>query len=265
MDLYLAPNPAIVELVRKQLLRDEEEARVCEAIRARVQGKPITGDRHSALLSHSGLNFEKLTPALLHAFNARIIHRALFDLQLGHAVKSTTVNQYTEVREARLAITEFICWQYESVPVSTLLGIWWDRTSDSETHSRSWVPRAVKNEPDFVALAEMWLEDSDSVQRWLDSFESTTAVVNNPTGRGHPVFSEFVAVAIVKFAEVRDPKMYHRRSLADACLQSQVRQLDMRRRKHFETMPTEFTVWCDLAGLFETRMPRFSQLFFHDF
>ena len=203
LDLYVAPTPVVTELVRGQLLRIDEVEGIREALRARINGEILTENRYFEWLSHSGLDFQDLTPELLSVFNRKVIHRALFDLQLGRAVKSEMVNGYSEVAEVRLAIEELICRNDEAVSAQELLGIWWDRAGLQESGHKSWVKEAVKREPRFATLAEMWVEDSHELQEWLDSFESMTAVVNSPGSLDCRTFSESTAVAIVCFTKVR--------------------------------------------------------------
>ena len=203
LDQYVAPTPVVTELVRGQLLRIDQVEAIREAIRARIHGETLIENRYFEWLSHSGLNFRELTPELLSVFNRSVLHRALFDLQLGQAVKSEKVNRYREVGELRSAIEDFMC-NSGAVSVPDLLGIWWDRAGLQETGNRSWVKDAVKREPRFVTLVQAWIDDSREVQEWLDAFESMTAVVNNPSGSVDcRTFSESTAVAVVKFTQVR--------------------------------------------------------------
>lgn len=193
----------MIELVRKQLLKTEEEDRIFEAIRAKIDGKALTGNMYFTWMSYSGLNFKEPTAALLSLVNRRVIHRSLFDIQLGQTVKSVILNRYTEVRDARLTIEEFLCNEAKFVSASALFEIWWDRLGLLETNYTSWAPWEVKNEPKFATLVEVWLEDSDSVQRCLDFFESTKIFTNNPLGLSHPVISEKNALKLIGFAKVR--------------------------------------------------------------
>ena len=80
LDMYIGPTPVVTELVRKQLLRDEETEAIRMAIEKKAKGQDNARDLYSSWLTYSGLDFNNKSAALISLVNEAVLQRAMFDL-----------------------------------------------------------------------------------------------------------------------------------------------------------------------------------------
>jgi hypothetical protein len=202
LDRYAGPTPVVVDLVRKQLLTEDEEERVRRAIRGQIRGDPAD-DHYSEWLSYSGINLRSASPSVISLVESSTLQRALFDLKLGDHVRSVTLSHYCEIHEARRTIeaffTEYI-WFVHPVDLSRL---WWDGMDRMNTQRGAWIPRAFERDCTFLKIVDSWIVDSENLQESLDLFQRHTSIVNNPGRFTQPVFSEAIAIVVGHFMKVR--------------------------------------------------------------
>ena len=207
LDLWIAPKPVVSELVRKQLLSDGEEEIIRTAISARMVGYASLDGLYAAWLSHSGIDFEHKPRSLISTIRRGELQRALFDLMLGQRVKSFKLNKYTEVHTLRSLIQGFVeSLSSELCPSSIGRTFWWDGICPLRTSHHPWISKELGQEADFVPLFESWLDDSKTLQNWLETLELETPMVNNPDDYFR-VFSHTNAVEIMGWAKVRSKQM----------------------------------------------------------
>ena len=116
---------------------------------------------------------------------------------------------------------------------------------------------------DFQTLLESWSSDGRHLQGWLQEYERTTLLGNNWGKDEDRVFSEEAAIQVMEFAKVRSSALGQ--DVISHPFQAQGKLLDHRRRAKFEAKPTGFLKESERLGLFQARLPGFSQLFFHNF
>ena len=253
---YLVPHPRVTSLVRAQLTTVNESYDIQVALRRVTNRLRKVDSPYDALLNHTCLNWgnERLVDRVSSALPS-----AMFDLMLGNEVTSQLLNKYTDVHSVRRRIQKFV----ELLPGNVQL--WWDGVTEDAVPHGHWVSKSLAQDPDFKALLESWLNDNQALQTWLCQYEKTMLLVNNsnlPTSRR--VFSEEVAIEVMKFGKVGISQRMVR-DLTHNCFQVQAILFNKRRTHLFADKPTEFKEECAALGLFETRLPRFSQFFFYDF
>src|ERR1700753_1968730 len=203
LDAYVSPKPVVVDLVRRQLLTEDERDRVRQAIRGQINGNPAIQDRYSEWLAHSGIEVRSGAPPVVSLVERSILQRALFDLKLGDHIRSVVLSHYLEVHEAREVIERFF-FEFRhllrSVDPSKL---WWDGIDRAKTKHGAWIPRALERDDAFLRVVESWVADAVNLQESLDFFEGHTSLVNNPHRFNQPVFSEATAVKVAHFMKVR--------------------------------------------------------------
>jgi len=260
LKLYLGPEPEVASFVREQLITDEEEAAVRRSINNVAKGEASPESVYGEYLTRSSLNVKRV----LLEVGMKSLAGAVFDLNLGDLVRRMQLSRFSEVHEARELVEGFV-WKWRGGPVGTysMGSIWWDGIDDLPTEHEWWTSVDLERDPDFLAVLRRWLEDNDGLQSWLDNLGESPALVNNGGSGEGPVFSACVAFQVVGLAEVRSVLTEGRKYLTKH--QSQGRILDLRRRNDFREKPSWFIEECGNLGLFETKMPRFSQLFFYDF
>jgi len=64
LDMWVGPKPVVVEHVRKQLLRGDEQEEIQQAIEETLRGELDPTCTYVAWLSHSGLDFKNKPPVL---------------------------------------------------------------------------------------------------------------------------------------------------------------------------------------------------------
>jgi len=220
---YLVTPPRVTPLVRGQLKTvddsDDIEVALCRVTNlCRIVDTP-----YDALLNHTCLDW---SDQWLVAQVSSALPSAMFDLMLGNKARRFLLNGYTDVHNIRRRIQKFVELLVDGgrarpPPVQ----LWWDGlTEDAVPHGR-WISKRLAEDKDFEMLLESWLEDNRALQTWLQQYEETTPLVNNwdqPTGR---VFSEEVAIEVMKFAKVGSPS---------ACLGVQLTTV-FRPRQHCST------------------------------
>lgn len=204
LDAYVAPTPVVADFVREQLLQEEERREILRAIRDKKERRDSTNTLYDVWLSYAGLDFNRQGPAINDVIKRGLLTRALFDLALGQSVKSFMMSRYTEIHSVRAMFLFFFDkWKDLISPAPDPQRLWWDGVYDGRVpDQRLWLPIELKNDTTFLLVLESWLSDGESLQSWLDSMEAETPLVNNP-GDVCQVFSESVAVEIMKWAKVR--------------------------------------------------------------
>lgn len=203
LDNYVSPKPVVVELVRKQLLVEDEEQDVRQAIWNQIENRPLVQDEYRIWLSYSGIDFQSKSQGLVSIIKNSTLHRALFDLKLGHRVKSLQLGRYSEVHDARSIIESFFSEFKKLVRPVESSGLWWDGIDRTRTPPSPWTPEQLKLDPAFLVLLEIWIRDSIHLQESLDYLEWETRIVNNPHHFNQPVFSEAIAATFIEFMKVR--------------------------------------------------------------
>jgi hypothetical protein len=206
LDAYLSPTPVMTEFVRKQLLNEEEEERIRDAIEGRMKNPADISGLYSKCLSRSGFVFAENSLAVLSLIKKGILQRALFDLMTAQRAKLFQLKGYSDVHEVRAIIKSFFVKNRSVVERTNLDKLWWDEADLTVMNRQPWVSAEVRHDPDFMLrflpVFDSWLSDSDGLQRWLDDFEEYTTIVNNPKSQNR-VFSQTVALEILDFAKVR--------------------------------------------------------------
>jgi hypothetical protein len=268
LDDYVAPNPTVAGFVRNKLIRHESSMAVQWAVqRHRNSEGALSDDFHQDCLSYSGLNFDGGNPAVADAISSDLLYGHLFDLGLGHYVKASKIRCYTEFHSVRSSISWLISEWVESKIVSPDVNfnrLWWDAHYKTEHLPHAWISLPLGDHPGFYAVFDSWFEDSGHLQNWLEGYERNTAAVNNPKGVDR-VFSESVAIKALELAEVRVSAWAGLETTSDGLHQLEGDALDHRRRAASKDLPDWLFDECERLGLFRTRMPRFTQLFFYDF
>ena len=132
-----------------------------------IKNKSNPGSLYTIFLSRSGLDFETKPEALVEVVNSGDLQWVMFDLTLGQHIKWFQFNQYKEVHQVQGAIKSFFNNLGESV------------VSVSDDHELWWISEKLKASEWFVNLVESWLNNSESLQCCMDSFESKTWTCHN--------------------------------------------------------------------------------------
>lgn len=265
LDEYVAPKSVVAGYVRRQLLHVEEERRIKGIICERQNGRDHGGGLYHISLTHSGLEFDKEDPPLKVAIESGLLLHALFDLNLCHRVKIHMIKHYTEVHEVRAKMKLFFLDQSNSTPPTMELDQrWWDGISPKCLIQDPWMSTELKQRRWLVPLLESWLDDSEHLQSWLDHFEATTRIVNNPLDEDR-VFPQCVAIRLMKTTKVRHLDVTGPEFGLTSSFQYMGKFLDDMRERDFEDEPEWLLEECENLRLFKTRMPRFSQAFFYEF
>jgi hypothetical protein len=267
LDDYACPKPVVADLVRDQLLSLEETNRILRALDNLQRDLGRQESIYDLWLPYAGLDYGTQSSAIGDAIDRHVLPYALFDLTLGQQVKAFEMSRYTEVHDVRdLFWSFFLAWRDCIADLPQSDSIWWDEASGIQApHHEPWLSQAMKdNQGAFLPIFESWSQDSKGLQTWLSSMEEGGLLANNPTDRDR-VFSESVAVEIIKWATVRRLNTGSASSHSLRLIQYQANVLDSRRRTLFDSLPKWVLKECHKLALFDTRLPQFSQLFFHDF
>jgi hypothetical protein len=206
LDSYVGSKPVVAENVRRQLLRNEEEERVLQAVEDRAKGRPDVGDLYGAWTSYTALDFRNPSPALVRAVTNGILPRALFDLMLGQRVKTFKLNRFSEVHTVRNWIVSFFrLWCLEMHPIPDTTKLWWDGMDCSGSTHRCWVSREMNEDGDLFRVVECWLDDSNFLQSQLDNFEALVRLANN---QEECVLSKSDAVVFLRWMKVFSSNRY---------------------------------------------------------
>ena len=252
---YLFTPPQVTPLVRGQLQTIDESDKIQVALRQVMKLWRTLETPYDELLNHTCLDWR----------NERLVNLvssdlppAMFDLMLGDKFMRPLLNEYTDVHSVRRRIQNFV----ELLPGDAQL--WWDGVTEYAVPHRRWVSKSLAQDPDFEGLLDSWLNDNQALQTWLQQYEKTTRLVNNSDQPATRVFSEEVAIEVMKFGKVGvSQRMVV--NLAHNHFQVQAGLFDKRRARLFAYKSIEFKKECTALGLFEARLPQFSQLFFHNF
>jgi len=220
---YLVTPPRVTPFVRGQLKTTEENDNIEAALRQVMKLRRRVETPYDTLLNHTCLDWRNQR---LVGLVSQDLPPAMFDLMLGNKARRFLLNAYTDVHNIRRRIQKFVeLLLADGVRARPSVQLWWDGvTEDAVPHGR-WVSKSLAEDKDFEVLLESWLEDNRALQTWLQQYEETTPLVNNwdqPTGR---VFSEEVAIEVMKFAKVGSPS---------ACLGVQLTTV-FRPRQHCST------------------------------
>lgn len=199
LENYVTPKPAVAGYVRRQLLQDEETVKILQALKNERREKSRDDSVYGALLWFSGLEIDARLDLNGDAESNPFVC-ALFDLTLGQRVRSFQLSCYSEFHSARAAVESFFHrWDRLMSPGDV---VWWDGVYGHRPDPQDWISARLGRSSVFLAIFESWIADSQSLQTWLESFEATTPVVNNPDGESR-VFSEEAAIQILRFAKVQ--------------------------------------------------------------
>ena len=206
LDDYVAPQPVTAGFVRQQLLQHESEVAARRAVQQyRCCKKPVVSSGfYQRCLSHSGLDFDGENPALTDAIASGLLYGHLTDLGLGHYVKTSKIQRYTEFHSVRHSVSWLVSeWVDMGIlcPDVDLDHLWWDACYETEGLHCPWIPLPLKEHPGFYAVFDSWLEDSNRLQAMLEGYETNTEAVNNP-GDVSRVLPESVAIKALELVEV---------------------------------------------------------------
>ena len=266
LDEYVGPKPMVADYVRKQLLREEEENSIRQAIQNRQEGLDDIHSPYDCWLVYSGIDFLDNGAELADTIASGDLLHTLFDLTLGQSVKTNMLSHYTEFHQARCTIRSFFVRFSEDIsPEANLDTLWWDMAYVPRTPNKRWISTSLKSHSAFLSILESWLSDSSDLQAWLDGYEADGRLVNNPNDPDR-VFSELAAAEVLRLAKVCRLKHAELNQVSNTP-SSQLRGcvLDQTRRMEFDDNPAWLIEECEGLGLFTTRMPRFLQLFFYNF
>lgn len=202
LDLYLGPMPEVSQLVRRQLLREKDVESIRQAIESAAKGAGPLEPPYTLWLSCSGLEFTDKPAALVSLVASGELQHALFDLTIGLRARSFQLNRYTEVHEVREMMEHFFVEFEELVGWGGNGNLWWDGISSERTSHQHWLTTRLRGEPRFIPILESWLSDNEDLQFWLDDYQNSSPIVNNPTSPDR-VFSYNDGMAITEFAKVR--------------------------------------------------------------
>lgn len=203
LDEYVGRQPEVADFVRKQLLQEEEENRIREAITNRKDGQEYFSSLYGCWLWYSGVDLQVGDERTTNAIARGGIVRALFDLMLTHSTKIRMLNNYTEFHEARRSINSFFVKNSNRMTTDADLDrLWWDGVYVSRTSDQRWISVPLRTHAEFLPLIKSWVDDSHLLQTWLADVENDrNSPVNNPDSINR-VFSELMAVGILGLAKV---------------------------------------------------------------
>lgn len=261
MEKYVAPEPHVADFVRRQLITQDDTDEITVALRHVTKGWRTLSTPYDTFVNYTCLDWQD---QMLVDQVFEELPSAMFDLTLGIRVRSVLLIQYSELHNVRNWIQSFIsAWTSEAKPRCTGAELWWDVVrSDVTTHSR-WISTSLREHEDFDKVIWSWIQDSEYLQSSLQQYELSTILANNWGKEEGRVISEETAMQVIRFWEVRPLNLYQVNVLIR--FQSQGKLLDNRRRDEFGPKLVQSRDECEQLGLFRTRMPRFSQLFFYNF
>ena len=194
----------VVGFVRQQLLQSQEQFTIRSVIQARLRGESTPESLYDVWLSYSTIDIEKNQAALANEDGLELLTHGLFDLFLG-TIKSFHLDHYSEVHAVRGMISSFITnWRSSTFRRQEEHGLWWDGVSPQRTPGEPWISLELREDCRFFSLLEIWLEDGERLQTWLDGFEAETVLVNNPQDVTR-VFSEENTTEVSSWAKVGRP------------------------------------------------------------
>jgi hypothetical protein len=202
LDEWVGPKPAVADGVRNQLTWHEERSRIKEAVDGKLMGHTFLANPYSMWLSRTGLDFESEDQAFSRAVDNQHIEHALFDLMLGQRFKLYRLQGYEEFHTARDLIAEFFADFSDRIsPALDTEQLWWDEIGNFQVSFSPWVSAALREDELFLLAFQSWLRDSIKLQKWLETLEEETPLVNNPWSVER-FFSESAAIEVLKLAKV---------------------------------------------------------------
>lgn len=203
LDEYASPKPEVAGFVRHQMLHNRESMDIDQAVDDQLEGESRKTGYYTRWLLHSGLDFDNPGPSLTEAITGGLVYRALFDLMLGQRVKTYQLDRYREVYAARVLVEGVFDECGEDIsPDFSIYYIWWEGAISPILPREPWVSPRFRDHPGFLKAFETWLEDGRRLQDWLEDFSAKTVLVNNPEATTDRVFSETVAIEVLKWAKV---------------------------------------------------------------
>jgi hypothetical protein len=259
LNSYVGPEPQVASFIREQLIAVDERATIVEAILDARAGNWVLKSIYDFLLQRTHLDLK--TKLFLDHDGMDNLVEGMFDAALAGRLQALRLNCYSDIHEARSLIEHFVSkCNGGSASAGSL---WWDGVHPSRTAHTRWLSTSLEEDKDFKLVLTDWLLDGERLQVWLDSCEESPGLVNNRDSHDSRVFSTEVATQIMGLAKVRHCVACDNRVSPGRQLQGT--GFDKRRRAQFSTKPTWFINECEMLGLFQTRMPEFTQLFFHNF
>jgi len=201
LEEYLTPEVWVADFVRDQLITDDQKDAITVAIRqVKKLWRTITAP-YDVFVNYTCLDWTKeedvdeVIP---------VIRRGMFDLMLGDRMRRMLVNQYEEVQVVRSRFEDFILVHGALLKSRCKEpSLWWDDVGVKKGPLKTWVSRDLAGDSDFTEVVVSWLEDGKRVQNWLRDYEEKGILANNPSLEDERVFSEEMAIEIMKFAKVR--------------------------------------------------------------
>lgn len=256
---FVSPKAEVSDLVREQLTTSRQKDDMTVALRQVMKLWRTIDTPYDVFVNYTCLDWDNQQEVYQVLPELR---SAMFDLMLGDQVRRLLLNRYSDVYAIRKRIEHFVLSQANNLKTRcNPTKLWWDSATLDVEGNQRWTSKALEEDPDFVELVLSWLGDGENLQGWLRDYEERTRLTNNYLEEKDRVFSESTAAEIMAFAEVSSSGM--RQNVISCEPQTQGRLLDTRRRAKLSEKSAAFMGEAESLGLFRTRMPRFSQLFFY--
>ena len=197
LSIYIGPEAKVSTIVRDQLITVSKEATITKAVTDALKGVREMKNLYDAYLLWTTLDVAEVAAKV----GVKPLVEALFDLNLGDRVKRLQLNSFSDVREARDLVEQFILkWMGDGGRRSG--SPWWDGIDPSKTSQPRWISTALEQDPGFYEVFRRWQEESDDLQRWLDGHERSPAMANNVASGMDVVYSANMALKTIELAEV---------------------------------------------------------------
>ena len=201
LEEYLVPEVWVADFVRDQLItNDQKDAMTVAICQVTKLWRTIT-EPYDVFVNYTCLDWTK-EQDVDEVFG--MIRRGMFDLMLGDRMRRTLVNRYEEVRVVRSRFEDFILFHGALLKSHCKEpSLWWDSIGIKKGPLKAWVSGDLAGDKDFTEVVASWLEDGRRMQNWLRDYEEKGILANNPSLEDERVFSEEMAIEIMKFAKVR--------------------------------------------------------------
>ena len=197
---YVTPEACVAGFVRKQLTmdgqKDVDTVAICQ-LRKLYRSISMLFNR---FLNYSGLDWTKVEEVDEVVV---MLRNGMFDLMLGDQIRRMLLNQYKEVGDIRRCFEDFIL--VHAVYMESRckdLPIWWDSIDLGKGLVKGWILRGLVEDESFAQLVLDWLEDGRKLQAWLRDYKGKEMLANNLAQENERVFSEEVAIEVMKFVKV---------------------------------------------------------------
>lgn len=205
LEEYLFPVPQITGFVQEQLTTIDQKDDMTVALRQVMKLWRTIETPYDALLNHTCLDWRD---ELLVAEVLPDLRLAMFTHMLGDKTRKFLLDRYSDVHLVRSYLEAFImAYADELEDRPHQQDLWWDGVSPNAVAHAPWLSGHLRGDKDFYALLQAWNEDNRHLQDWLEGYERTTVLANNWEKEESRVFSEEVAVEVMKFGEVRPSGM----------------------------------------------------------